>query len=194
MKVKKSILSLDDFNAAVEARNKAIGYLENKEWKTALEQFDLQQKLLPDSSTTSKNRAIAGVLVLIDGATPYKASGSPEERQKFQQAVASAFEAIQTFRAVAVAPFDKAFADHLEGLLTVHEDSAGSRNSDKGGFEKGLTLLKQAADAMPERADFRFAVASAMNGNRNYSTINSCLLYTSPSPRDQRGSRMPSSA
>ena len=26
------------------------------------------------------------------------------------------------------------------------------------------------------------------------SAINSCLLYTSPSPRDQRGSRMPSSA
>ena len=25
-------------------------------------------------------------------------------------------------------------------------------------------------------------------------TINACLLYTSPSPRDQRGSRMPSSA
>ena len=25
-------------------------------------------------------------------------------------------------------------------------------------------------------------------------TINTCLLYTSPSPRDQRGSRMPSSA
>ena len=26
------------------------------------------------------------------------------------------------------------------------------------------------------------------------SLVNSCLLYTSPSPRDQRGSRMPSSA
>ena len=26
------------------------------------------------------------------------------------------------------------------------------------------------------------------------SLLNSCLLYTSPSPRDQRGSRMPSSA
>ena len=25
-------------------------------------------------------------------------------------------------------------------------------------------------------------------------TYNTCLLYTSPSPRDQRGSRMPSSA
>ena len=27
-----------------------------------------------------------------------------------------------------------------------------------------------------------------------FAAINSCLLYTSPSPRDQRGSRMPSSA
>ena len=29
------------------------------------------------------------------------------------------------------------------------------------------------------------------HANKNYFT---CLLYTSPSPRDQRGSRMPSSA
>ena len=29
---------------------------------------------------------------------------------------------------------------------------------------------------------------------RNASNLNACLLYTSPSPRDQRGSRMPSSA
>ena len=28
----------------------------------------------------------------------------------------------------------------------------------------------------------------------NYGNNNGCLLYTSPSPRDQRGSRMPSSA
>ena len=27
-----------------------------------------------------------------------------------------------------------------------------------------------------------------------YACVSSCLLYTSPSPRDQRGSRMPSSA
>ena len=31
------------------------------------------------------------------------------------------------------------------------------------------------------------------SGTDNYEDIN-CLLYTSPSPRDQRGSRMPSSA
>ena len=29
---------------------------------------------------------------------------------------------------------------------------------------------------------------------RNYEQVRACLLYTSPSPRDQRGSRMPSSA
>ena len=29
---------------------------------------------------------------------------------------------------------------------------------------------------------------------RSYVVVNGCLLYTSPSPRDQRGSRMPSSA
>ena len=28
----------------------------------------------------------------------------------------------------------------------------------------------------------------------DYHTLTTCLLYTSPSPRDQRGSRMPSSA
>ena len=33
-----------------------------------------------------------------------------------------------------------------------------------------------------------------VNSNREMLTILPCLLYTSPSPRDQRGSRMPSSA
>ena len=32
------------------------------------------------------------------------------------------------------------------------------------------------------------------NHSANAVTANGCLLYTSPSPRDQRGSRMPSSA
>ena len=31
-------------------------------------------------------------------------------------------------------------------------------------------------------------------GQRTYVPVKDCLLYTSPSPRDQRGSRMPSSA
>ena len=37
-------------------------------------------------------------------------------------------------------------------------------------------------------------ITAFQNGNETYEKANSCLLYTSPSPRDQRGSRMPSSA
>ena len=33
-----------------------------------------------------------------------------------------------------------------------------------------------------------------MREGQDYDSLNYCLLYTSPSPRDQRGSRMPSSA
>jgi len=36
--------------------------------------------------------------------------------------------------------------------------------------------------------------ASVKEGNNEIALVNFCLLYTSPSPRDQRGSRMPSSA
>ena len=51
--------------------------------------------------------------------------------------------------------------------------------------------------------DFRFPVQTVIRPNLDFrgfaGTISSgiirvCLLYTSPSPRDQRGSRMPSSA
>ena len=56
--------------------------------------------------------------------------------------------------------------------------------------EKGISVdIEEYSDATvpPELADLN-----------PYSTlptlVDSCLLYTSPSPRDQRGSRMPSSA
>ena len=49
--------------------------------------------------------------------------------------------------------------------------------------------LRLAADAL--RADPSRPVMVAADENIDYGT---CLLYTSPSPRDQRGSRMPSSA
>ena len=43
----------------------------------------------------------------------------------------------------------------------------------------------------------KIIVAGAINRTglgRKAQTVGGCLLYTSPSPRDQRGSRMPSSA
>ena len=39
-----------------------------------------------------------------------------------------------------------------------------------------------------------FALRDYLGFSRNVIVQASCLLYTSPSPRDQRGSRMPSSA
>ena len=49
------------------------------------------------------------------------------------------------------------------------------------GFEKGLIIYKELSDNM------RLA-------SRNIANLEVCLLYTSPSPRDKRQSRMPSSA
>ena len=43
-------------------------------------------------------------------------------------------------------------------------------------------------DEMPPEAPYLEAVEAGVKHHLN------CLLYTSPSPRDQRGSRMPSSA
>ena len=37
-------------------------------------------------------------------------------------------------------------------------------------------------------------LGNVKRGNQIWGKFNICLLYTSPSPRDQRGSRMPSSA
>ena len=41
---------------------------------------------------------------------------------------------------------------------------------------------------------FLSATTIGLAGAEMWAQINGCLLYTSPSPRDQRGSRMPSSA
>ena len=51
----------------------------------------------------------------------------------------------------------------------------------------GYGLTKDAATEQAKRD----AVEQGLGA---YMTSSTCLLYTSPSPRDQRGSRMPSSA
>ena len=43
-------------------------------------------------------------------------------------------------------------------------------------------------------ADVILGIVHILNKNFPHGAIRTCLLYTSPSPRDQRGSRMPSSA
>ena len=50
------------------------------------------------------------------------------------------------------------------------------------------TLMRATTAAYAEKGHFEKGKVAASGGSKN------CLLYTSPSPRDQRGSRMPSSA
>ena len=47
------------------------------------------------------------------------------------------------------------------------------------------------ADEQPFNVYYRVSAGERV---RSVQAVASCLLYTSPSPRDQRGSRMPSSA
>ena len=55
------------------------------------------------------------------------------------------------------------------------------------------TFLTFCAGALYLKADQVKTELTAFSIQQGFS-LKSCLLYTSPSPRDQRGSRMPSSA
>ena len=73
--------------------------------------------------------------------------------------------------------------------------------TDFDGAETRVTINYTIANPAPIAADDNLTAAEdgpAIMGNLitddNGNGVDSCLLYTSPSPRDQRGSRMPSSA
>ena len=85
-------------------------------------------------------------------------------------------------------------------LRTLASYLAGTRipdlNSGLRAFRRELVM--QYRPILPDGFSFTTTItlASLTNGHRvDYVSIDyACLLYTSPSPRDQRGSRMPSSA
>ena len=62
-------------------------------------------------------------------------------------------------------------------------------------LQKKILVLDGAMGTMIQQADL---TAEDFGGEEyegcNEYLVQTCLLYTSPSPRDQRGSRMPSSA
>ena len=59
--------------------------------------------------------------------------------------------------------------------------------------QRGYELSNNVADA--DTILFNTCSVREQAENKTYSALGRlCLLYTSPSPRDQRGSRMPSSA
>ena len=105
---------------------------------------------------------------------------SPDELYKTAQASLDAgkvSKAEEEFNTVLQA--DPTFAPAYLGLAHV--------SMRKGDLKRAGESLKEAIEADPENKAFREEFET-MN------ELNTCLLYTSPSPRDMRRSRMPSSA
>ena len=83
--------------------------------------------------------------------------------------------------ASALIQFDREFhEDGCTSRTVLLDDSPESRNFD---------ILVPIHEKSDDGREVRVLVQA-----RNGSNVLTCLLYTSPSPRDQRGSRMPSSA
>ena len=78
------------------------------------------------------------------------------------------------------------------GKSTLFNRLSNSRQALVSDYE-GLTRDRQYANIQLDEECLCTIVDTGGLTNED-SVIDSCLLYTSPSPRDQRGSRMPSSA
>ena len=62
-------------------------------------------------------------------------------------------------------------------------------------YDKSVEEMKGGRQGLEQYRGLVERVSNQVAGEqRHIKQLESCLLYTSPSPRDQRGSRMPSSA
>ena len=81
--------------------------------------------------------------------------------------------------------------------LEYNYDTLASRMRELAYLNKGITVHLVDRRHKKEDGSFEGETFHSKNGLPEFVKFldgNSCLLYTSPSPRDQRGSRMPSSA
>ena len=67
-------------------------------------------------------------------------------------------------------------------------------NNCDGAIDEGLAVITYFLDADSDGYGNPSTVIESCQNTFNGAVINGCLLYTSPSPRDKRQSRMPSSA
>ena len=82
-----------------------------------------------------------------------------------------------------------------ESSAVQHFLAVGTTGSGKSLIQK--LLMKEPLQRIQNGSDSRAVIFDAKNDVAGYLKqidVGCCLLYTSPSPRDQRGSRMPSSA
>ena len=86
------------------------------------------------------------------------------------------------------------FSKHLNQILEINVAEKWVRvQPGMARDDLNVVLKEHGLIFAPDPATSSRANIGGMIGN-NSSGTKSCLLYTSPSPRDQRGSRMPSSA
>lgn len=160
-----TVLSGEDYAKALILKNRGIGHLENKEWADADSAMTELVELLPSNILAARNLAVGRVLVLVDREQIYQRSGSAENIKQFDAAVQSAQAAIDAYGDLAIENEDVAIAEMLRGRLFTH-------SSDDPRYDDGVQYLKNAADRLPEVAEFRFAIAMAMDGSRNYTDPN----------------------
>ena len=89
---------------------------------------------------------------------------------------------------------DENFSAGFEGWTVVHPPGAFNGSTRWAVGADGETLFENSNVRAPEAAGMLINDAKAGENYTYKALLNSCLLYTSPSPRDKRQSRMPSSA
>ena len=62
------------------------------------------------------------------------------------------------------------------------------------GTQQKVAGVMRELETFTDIGNWRFVYGEMPEIRRFFNSLETCLLYTSPSPRDQRGSRMPSSA
>ena len=85
---------------------------------------------------------------------------------------------------------------HECGVAAIYQlpDQPVSEICPGGDAGKASTLISRMLLDMQNRGQLSAGISRFHPAPENGQLIDTCLLYTSPSPRDQRGARMPSSA
>ena len=83
-----------------------------------------------------------------------------------------------------------AHPSYIEEMYKKYVDNPSSVEDGWRSFFQGFDFAKGVNGSVSAGV----AAPSAQNMDVEFGVMSICLLYTSPSPRDQRGSRMPSSA
>ena len=161
------------------------------------------EQLSPNSNTSKRASAIASVrksleelgsprLILIDSASGKAQDiASPDALEEL-----SATSPTDTKASIS-SLFSTAIDYLLEHSLGKTEIWVASdlQLSDWAPEDGRWDAVRTGLNDLPQQPTLRvLSLASAPKDNYSIRTLSSCLLYTSPSPRDKRQSRMPSSA